>query len=268
MSRERLDVLLTDRGLAPSREKAHAYILAGLARVDGRTVDKPGTKVLTDAVIELADTGPGYASRGGLKLAGAAETFGIVFTGRVMLDVGASTGGFTDYALQHGASRVYAVDVGYGQLDWRLRQDERVVVMERTNIRYVKPESFPETFDICTIDVSFISLALVLPPVSQLLKPDGEVVALVKPQFEAGREFVGKRGVVKDAAVHTAVLRQVIQKAEATGLWVSAVCYSPITGPNGNIEFFVHLCRDSTRKMELLPIEELVQSAHSALRGE
>jgi 23S rRNA (cytidine1920-2'-O)/16S rRNA (cytidine1409-2'-O)-methyltransferase len=232
--RERLDVLLVKRELAQSRTQAQRLIRAGLVRVAGQLVDKPGSQVALDAEITL-QARPRFVSRGGEKLEAALARFGLDVAGTVAADIGASTGGFTDCLLRHGARRVYAIDVGYGQLDWRLRGDERVVVMERTNARYL--EDLPEPIDLVVVDVSFISLGLILPPAVQWLRPKGQVVALVKPQFEAGRREVGKGGVVRDPAVHRAVLERVIQSAGGLGLGLRGLMVSPLRGPAGNVEF-------------------------------
>lgn len=236
---ERLDVLLVDRGLAPTREKAQAVIMAGLVRVDGRPASKPGTRYGPEAAIEVQGRSCPYVSRGGLKLARALERFRIDPTGWVCLDVGASTGGFTDCLLQNGARRVYAIDVGYGQLDASLRGDPRVVSHERVNARALGAEHVPEAVDFACVDVSFISLSKVLGPLVARLKPGGGVVALVKPQFEAGRRDVGRNGVVRDAAVHVRVLREAVGHAQVQGLRVRGLAESPIHGPAGNIEFLL-----------------------------
>jgi 23S rRNA (cytidine1920-2'-O)/16S rRNA (cytidine1409-2'-O)-methyltransferase len=238
VSKKRLDLVLVERGLVDSRQQAQRLIMAGQVMVDGRVVDKSGTRVSGEADITLKATLP-YVSRGGLKLKAALDRFAIEVTGVIAADVGASTGGFTDCLLQHGASKVYAIDVGYGQLAWRLRQDPRVVVMERVNVRYL--EGLPEPVDLATVDVSFISLELVLPAVIGFLKPHGDIVALIKPQFEAGRKQVGKGGVVKDPAVHRAVLRKVLLWADGHGLAVRGLMASPLKGPAGNVEFLAHL---------------------------
>jgi 23S rRNA (cytidine1920-2'-O)/16S rRNA (cytidine1409-2'-O)-methyltransferase len=237
MERERLDVLLHRTGLAESREQARRLIMAGQVSVNGETADKPGTRVPLTAKIHI-EARPTYVSRGGLKLEAALTAFAVDVRGLVAADIGASTGGFTDCLLQHGAARVYAVDVGYGQLAWGLRQDPRVVVMERVNARYL--HTLPEPIDLITIDVSFISLKLVLPAVIPLLKPAGQIIALAKPQFEAGRKQVGKGGVVRDSAVHHAVLHGLLTWASANGLQTQGVLTSPLRGPAGNIEFLVH----------------------------
>ncbi|HEY68719.1 MAG TPA: TlyA family RNA methyltransferase [Thermoflexia bacterium] len=234
MAKRRLDVLLVERGLAESRTQAQRLIRAGLVRVAGQVADKPGTQVATNATITL-QARPRFVSRGGEKLEAALVRFGLDVRGWVAADVGASTGGFTDCLLQHGARRVYAIDVGYGQLDWRLRNDPRVVVMERTNARYL--ESLPEPVDLVTVDVSFISLGLILPMAVRWLKPGGQVVALIKPQFEAGRREVGKGGVVRDPQVHRRVLERVLDIAAGLDLGLRGLMPSPLRGPAGNVEF-------------------------------
>lgn len=238
--KERLDKLLVDRGLVETRARARAHIMAGEVTVDGRRVDKAGTAVPRDARIELAAPLP-YVSRGGYKLAGALDGFGVDVTGYTCADVGACTGGFTDVLLQRGAVRVYAIDVGQGQLDWKLRQDQRVTVMERTNARYL--EMLNEPIDLAVIDVSFISLKLILPAVRQWLHDAGQVIALIKPQFEAGPEFVGKGGIVRDPAVHRAVLLDVLGWAAAAGWAVAGLRRSSIAGTDGNVEFLMWLRR-------------------------
>jgi 23S rRNA (cytidine1920-2'-O)/16S rRNA (cytidine1409-2'-O)-methyltransferase len=236
----RLDHLLVQRGLADSGSQAQALILAGQVFVNGQPAPKPGSRVLTDVQVTVHRRLP-YVSRGGLKLAAALDAFGVSVRGAICADVGASTGGFTDCLLQYGAARVYAIDVGYGQLAWNLRQDERVVVMERTNARYL--ESLPEPVGILTLDVSFISLKLLFPSVVGWLAPDADVIPLVKPQFEAERGQVGKKGVVRDPAVHGQVLERVAGYAEAHGLGTRGLIRSPLTGPAGNVEFLMHLRR-------------------------
>jgi 23S rRNA (cytidine1920-2'-O)/16S rRNA (cytidine1409-2'-O)-methyltransferase len=235
--KERLDLLLVQRGLADSQQRAQGLIMAAQVAVNGQTVDKPGTRVPRDADLAILSRLP-YVSRGGLKLAAALDSFLIDVEGWVAADVGASTGGFTDCLLQRGSARLYAIDVGYGQLAWKLRQDPRVVVMDRTNARYL--ESLPEALDLATIDVSFISLTLVLPAVIGWLRPGGQIVALVKPQFEARRERVGKGGVIRDPAIHRAVLESGTGWAETRGLVLMGLIRSPITGPAGNVEFLAH----------------------------
>ena len=236
MSKKRLDVLLHERGLSESRQRAQADIMGGWVYVDGQQVLKAGTAVSEEAVIEVRGQAIPYVSRGGLKLEKAMEQFGVGLSGKVCMDVGASTGGFTDCMLQNGAKKVYSVDVGHGQLAWKLRNDERVVCMEKTNIRYVTPEEIPERIQFVSIDVSFISLTKVLGPVQALMEPEGDVVCLIKPQFEAGREKVGKKGVVRDPAVHLEVIWQVIRYAQSISFGVRHLEFSPIKGPEGNIE--------------------------------
>ncbi len=241
--KERLDKLLVERGLVETRSKAQAIIMAGEVTVDGQRVDKAGTAVPIEAEIDLAQPLP-YVSRGGYKLAGALDTFGIDVAGRICADVGACTGGFTDVMLQQGAKRVYAIDVGQGQLDWKLRQNERVVVMERVNARH--QDKLPEPVSFVAIDVSFISLRLILPSVQQWLADDGEVVALIKPQFEAGPELVGKGGIVRDASVHQQVLESMLSWVTGNGWGVAGLMASPIHGAGGNREFLIWLNRQPT----------------------
>ncbi len=247
MVKMRLDQLLVQRGLADTRARAQALIMAGEVRVAGQVVDKPGTRVLADAEVAVAQPLP-YVSRGGHKLAAALRAFGLRPRGWVVADVGASTGGFTDCLLQQGAARVYAIDVGYGQLSWRLRRDPRVVVMERTNVRYL--ESLPEPADLVVIDVSFISLELVLPVVAKWLAPAGQIVALIKPQFEVGKEEVGRGGVVRRPELHEAALKKVAACARALGLRLEGLEPSPILGPAGNREFLAHLVPGTARPGE------------------
>lgn len=239
--KERIDVLLVKNGLATSREKAKATVMAGLVFVGGQRVDKPGTELREDVVIELRGQTLPFVSRGGLKLAKAVETFSLPFQDKVVADIGSSTGGFTDCALQNGAKRVYAVDVGYGQLAWKLQTDPRVVSMERVNARYLTKESLPEQVDWVVSDVAFISITKIFSAMLAILKQDGQVLSLIKPQFEAGREHVGKKGVVKDGAVHKQVLEFVLSQAETVGFQVLGLDYSPIRGPEGNIEYLVWL---------------------------
>ena len=236
--KSRLDKLIVSRGLVPTRAKAQGVILAGEVLVDGQMVDKPGTRIADDAAIVLKEKMP-YVGRGGFKLAGALESFAISVTDRICADVGACTGGFTDVLLQQGAARVFAIDVGYGQLHWKLRQDDRVTVLERTNARYL--ESLPQPVSFVCIDVSFISLKLILPAVQQWLTDGAEIVALIKPQFEAGRKQVGKGGIVKDPQVHTAVLHELLNWCRTAGLSPVGLIRSPVTGSDGNVEFLVHL---------------------------
>lgn len=265
--KERLDVLLVKRGLAVSREKAKAVIMAGSVYVDNQKEDKAGTMFPDTVQIEVRGNTLKYVSRGGLKLEKAMTHFGLSLEGCICMDVGSSTGGFTDCMLQNGAVKVYAIDVGHGQLDWKLRNDPRVVCMEKTNIRYVTPEDIDEKADFSSIDVSFISLTKVLPPVYELLKDQGQVVCLIKPQFEAGREKVGKKGVVRDSAVHREVIEKVTDFASKTGFALLNLEYSPIKGPEGNIEYLLHL----QKKQEGLPedgnidIDGTVGQAHKEL---
>ena len=240
MTKIRLDQLVVERGLAPSRERARAMILAGQILVEGKALTKAGTAVAHEAAIELVGPDHPYVGRGGLKLAHALDTFNIAVTGRECLDIGASTGGFTDVLLQRGAARVVALDVGHGQIDWRLRNDPRVVVIERFNARHLTPADLPGPVDLVVIDVSFISLRRIFPVVPPLLRPAADVVALVKPQFEAGRAEVGK-GVVHDTAIHERVLQDVSAAAAAIGLTPAGSTPSPITGQKGNVEFLLHL---------------------------
>ena len=239
--KERLDVLLIKRNLAESREKAKAVIMSGNVFVEGQREDKAGSTFPPDVSIEVRGHVLPYVSRGGLKLEKALAGFDVDVKDCVCTDVGSSTGGFTDCMLQHGAKKVYAIDVGRGQLDWKLRNDPRVVCMEKTNIRYVTPEDIGEPVDFSSIDVSFISLAKVLTPIRDYLKADGEIVALIKPQFEAGREKVGKKGVVREKSTHREVIRKVMDHAQSIGFDLCALDFSPIKGPEGNIEYLIHL---------------------------
>jgi len=237
MSKKRLDILLVEQGLAESREKAQRLILAGAVRINGQVADKAGKPCADDVVLEVTASDK-FVSRGGGKLEAAFESFNLDVTAKVCADIGASTGGFTDCLLQHGAARVYAVDVGKGQLDWRLRNDPRVIVKEELNARYLSERDIPEPFQFAVIDVSFISLTLILPPVTKLLEPGGQIVSLIKPQFEAGRENVGKGGVVRDAAVHESVVTHIRQfGTQMLPLEWLGLCESPLRGPAGNIEF-------------------------------
>lgn len=241
MNKERIDVLLVEKGFFESREKAKASIMAGVVYANEQKIDKAGEEVSIDAKLEVRENICPYVSRGGLKLEKAVKFFGVNLKDKVCMDIGASTGGFTDCMLQNGAKKVFSVDVGYGQFAWKLRQDERVVCMERTNIRYVTDEQIGEKLDFASIDVSFISLTKVLPVAFNLLKDDGEVVALIKPQFEAGREQVGKKGVVRDSKVHKEVIEKIISFSESIGFRVKNLSFSPIKGPEGNIEFLLYL---------------------------
>ena len=265
-SKERLDVQIVERGLAESRQKAKAYIMAGVVFVDGVREDKAGLKVKRGATIEVREK-MRYVSRGGLKLEKAMQQFPIGLESKVCMDVGASTGGFTDCMLQNGAAKVYSVDVGYGQFAWKLRQDPRVVCMEKTNIRYLLPEQLEDRIAFCSIDVSFISLTKVLGPIMALLEEDAEIVALIKPQFEAGREQVEKHGVVRNPKVHESVIHQIWDFATGLGLKVNGLSYSPIKGPEGNIEYLIYLKRqgeDPTLDKEGL-IKQIVNASHDSL---
>ncbi len=264
--KERLDVLLVNRGLAPSREKAKTMIMEGNVFVDGQREDKAGTNFDVEAKIEIHGSTLKYVSRGGLKLEKAMKNFGITLDGKICMDIGASTGGFTDCMLQNGAVKVYAVDVGYGQFAWKLRQDERVVCMEKTNIRYVTPEDIADKLDFASVDVSFISLTKVLGPAQALLTEKGQMVCLIKPQFEAGREKVGKKGVVRDKKVHKEVIEKVIDFAVDQGFLVRNLEYSPIKGPEGNIEYLVYLENGAEgAKEESVDIDAVVEAAHAEL---
>ena len=239
--KKRLDVLLVEQGLADSREKAKAIIMSGIVYVDNNKEDKAGTTFEETARIEVRGNTLKYVSRGGLKLEKAMNNFGVTLEGKVCMDVGASTGGFTDCMLQNGAVKVYSVDVGHGQLAWKLRNDERVVCMEKTNIRYVTPDDIDDVIEFASIDVSFISLTKVLPAVRELMTPGGEIVCLIKPQFEAGREKVGKKGVVRELSTHIEVVQMIVDYARANGFRTLHLSYSPIKGPEGNIEYLLHI---------------------------
>ncbi|MEW9669625.1 TlyA family RNA methyltransferase [Ammoniphilus sp. 3BR4] len=268
--KERIDVLLVEKGLFASREKARAAIMAGLVYVEEERCDKPGTKVEETAAVRVKGELHPYVSRGGLKLEKAIQSFDLSLKNAVVLDIGSSTGGFTDCSLQNGARQVYAIDVGYGQLDWKLRSDPRVIVMERTNFRHLQPSELKgDKPNFATIDVSFISLKIILPVLATFLETGGHVVALVKPQFEAGREQVGKNGIVRDPKTHEQVLTTMIQFASELGFHVSGADYSPITGGEGNIEFLLHLRwmgKDHPQEPVVTEadIQKLVQTAHSS----
>lgn len=265
MAKQRLDLLAVAQGLAPSREKAKAYIMEGQVLVDGERVDKPGQLVLESSVLTLKEQSR-YVSRGGLKLEKAVLKYQLAFDQQICMDLGASTGGFTDCMLQHGAQKVYAVDVGYGQLAWTLRNDPRVVVLERTNARYLNRNLVPDPIDFFSVDVSFISLQKVLPPALSLLQEGGRAVALVKPQFEAGREFVGKKGVVRDPAVHQTVLEQIYDFCLENKTAVLDLDYSPIKGPQGNIEYLIYLQKDaSLPSVERTLAQQVVAFSHQQL---
>lgn len=265
MAKVRLDSLVFEKGFVESREKAKTTIMSGIVFVNDQKIDKPGTMVDPASTVEVRGNILKYVSRGGLKLEKAIDTFDVMLDGKVCLDVGASTGGFTDCMLQNGAVKVFAIDVGYGQLAWKLRSDERVVCMERTNVRYVTPEDIGVSADFCSIDVSFISLKLVLPVIKTLLSGKGEVLALIKPQFEAGRENVGKKGVVRDPKIHKQVIDEFLEYSSSFGFFVRGLTYSPIKGPEGNIEYLGWL---SCQAADLTPdfnTEDLVIQSHRAL---
>lgn len=266
--KERLDILLVNKGLAPSREKAKALIMSGIVYVDGQKEDKPGSVFDTGKTVEVKGSALKYVSRGGLKLEKAMEVWPIELTDCICMDIGASTGGFTDCMLQNGAIRVYAVDSGRGQLDWKLRQDERVICMEKTNARYLDHNLIPEPIDFFSVDVSFISLSKILPPAYELLKEGGQAVCLIKPQFEAGREKVGKKGVVRDRKVHVEVIESVAACAGSMGFSILGLDYSPIKGPEGNIEYLIWLGKGCDRPQEAPYIpdaEQITVKAHEAL---
>ncbi len=265
MKKERLDTLLVQRGFFESRSRAQAAIMAGQVLVNEQKIDKTGTQVAPDAVIRLLGGDLKYVSRGGLKLEKAVGCFNLDLTGKIAADIGASTGGFTDCALQNGAARVYAIDVGYGQLAWKLRSDERVVNMERTNVRYLEADSLPEKVDVATIDVAFISLDKVLPAVKKIIADDGIVIALIKPQFEAGKENVGKKGVVRDPQVHLTVINNVIATAGGLGFKIAGLDYSPVKGPEGNIEYLLYLKNAADAEEIAVDPDETVKKSHLTL---
>lgn len=267
MAKKRLDILLTERGMVDSRHKAQALIMAGQVYVNGQKVDKAGTNLEENAEIELRGQTLAYVSRGGLKLEKAMKTWPIVLDGFICGDIGASTGGFTDCMLQNGAVKVYAVDVGYGQLAWSLRSDERVVCLERTNARYLTHEQVPDELDFASVDVSFISLKLILPALRGLLRPSGQVVCLIKPQFEAGKDKVGKKGVVRDPAIHLEVLEHFLEHAKEADFTVKDITFSPIRGPEGNIEYLGWLSAGAGNDYEG-DLRCLVDASHAELGGE
>ena len=260
MAKERLDVLLVNRNLAPSREKAKAIIMSGNVFVDGAREDKAGSTFADTVNIEIKGSTLKYVSRGGLKLEKAMDVFGVKLSDKICMDVGSSTGGFTDCMLQNGAVKVYSVDVGHGQLAWKLRNDERVVCMEKTNFRYMVRDDIQDDLDFASVDVSFISLTKILGPAYNLLKTDAQMVCLIKPQFEAGKEKVGKKGVVRDPAVHVEVIEMVMDYAVSIGFEILNLDYSPIRGPEGNIEYLLHIYKTSdTKEHDQLPHEEYAQ---------
>lgn len=264
--KKRLDVLMTERGLEESRQKAQAIVMSGQVFVNGKRVDKPGTSVSNDVKIEIHGSKLPYVSRGGLKLEKALTSFPIALHEAICADIGASTGGFTDCMLQNGAAKVYSVDVGYGQFAWKLRSDPRVVCLERTNARYLTCEQIPDPLDFASIDVSFISLRLILPAVCELLKKEGHVVCLIKPQFEAGREKVGKKGVVRDPDIHEEVLRKFLIDAKESGFTVLDITYSPIRGPEGNIEYLGYL-QKGRFPQNSFDLKQLVKESHCAFQA-
>ena len=264
MKKQRLDQLVFERGFTESRERAKTTIMSGLVFVNGQRLDKPGTAVDPEAVIEVRGDALPFVSRGGFKLDKALKVFPVDPAGKVCIDCGASTGGFTDVLLQHGAAKVYAVDVGYGQLAWSLRNDPRVVSMERTNVRYLTPEQIPELLDLAVMDLSFISLRLILPAVFPLLKNDAAVVCLIKPQFEAGREEVGKKGVVRDPQVHLHVLERFLEFVPEIGFSVQGLDFSPIRGPEGNIEYLGYLRKGTYPALDV-DLDAIVAQSHNSL---
>lgn len=264
MKKVRLDQLVYEQGHTESRERAKTTIMAGLVFVNGQRADKPGMAVSPDVQLEVRGSALPFVSRGGYKLDKALKVFPVDPAGKICLDCGASTGGFTDVLLQHGAKKVYSVDVGYGQLAWKLRTDERVVNLERTNLRYVTEEQIPEPIELAVMDVSFISTRLVIPAVHRLLLPDADYICLIKPQFEAGREEVGKKGVVRDSAVHEHVVREILDFAQAEGFSVLGLDYSPIKGPEGNIEYICHL-RNCAGQSKEFDVAAVVKASHEAL---
>ena len=264
--KKRLDVLLVEQGYADSRTKAQAIIMSGQVYVDGQKADKSGVSYEETVAIEVRSGNCPYVSRGGLKLEKALRDFGVKPEGYVCSDSGASTGGFTDCLLQQGASKVFAIDVGYGQLDWKIRSNPRVVVMERTNVRYVTPEQLGEPLDLSVVDVSFISLKIVLPVIKTFLKPEGQVLCLIKPQFEAGKEKVGKKGVIRDAKIHKEVLDNFVANVTEIGFTILGMTFSPVKGPEGNIEFLAHLTLAD--KPGITPdTDSIVSQAHETLKG-
>jgi 23S rRNA (cytidine1920-2'-O)/16S rRNA (cytidine1409-2'-O)-methyltransferase len=269
--KERIDILLVERGLIDTREKAKRAVMAGTVYSESERLDKPGMKIEVSAPLEIKGNPLPYVSRGGLKLEKAIREFNVNLENKIMLDIGASTGGFTDCALQNGAKKVYALDVGYNQLAWKLRQDERVIVMERTNFRHVTPTDFQEGLpNFSTIDVSFISLKLILPVLKTIIIPGSDIIALIKPQFEAGKEEVGKKGIIRDSKVHLKVIKNMIDFSLEAGFDVSNISYSPITGGEGNIEFLFHLQTTSSSFGEMSwngTPEQVVEEAHTVLKA-
>ncbi|MEE1155310.1 MAG: TlyA family RNA methyltransferase [Acutalibacteraceae bacterium] len=266
VEKKRLDLLVFEAGYVPSREKAKAIIMAGLVYIDNQKADKPGVSYPVTAKLEVRGATPRYVSRGGYKLEKAMQSFPIDLKGKITMDIGASTGGFTDCMLQNGAEKVYSVDVGYGQLDWKLRNNPQVINLERTNIRYITEEQVPDKIDFFSVDVSFISLKLVLPPARLLMSDNATAVCLIKPQFEAGRENVGKKGVVRDPKVHQTVVETIVDFAVNNGFDVLGLDYSPIKGPEGNIEYLMYIRKSEQGELQLnISAEELVKNSHLAL---
>jgi 23S rRNA (cytidine1920-2'-O)/16S rRNA (cytidine1409-2'-O)-methyltransferase len=263
--KERLDAVLVSRGFFQSRERAKSAVMAGIVSVDGQRVDKAGTGIRAEAEISVRENPCPYVSRGGLKLSKAISSFNLELEGKIAVDIGASTGGFTDCMLKNGAGRVYAVDVGYGQLDWKLRNDPRVVNLEKVNVRYLAPEAIPEKADLITIDVSFISLRLVFPVAAALLAEAGRLVCLVKPQFEAGREQVGRRGVIRDSAVHTEVVEKVVRYGADNGLYPLGLDFSPLTGAKGNIEYLLLFGKQDSGEDYGPAVRAVVAASHERL---
>lgn len=264
--KKRADVVLFEKGLVDSREKGKRVIMEGVVYIGSERIDKPGQRVDDESELIIKKNPIKYVSRGGLKLEKAIEEFAIEIKDKVCMDIGSSTGGFTDCMLKNGARKVFAVDVGYGQLDWKLRNDDRVIVMERTNIRNVRKEDIGEDIDFISIDVSFISLKLVLPVAKILLAQEGEISALIKPQFEAGREKVGKKGVIRDKTVHIEVVKKIVDFCKSLELGISGLSYSPITGASGNIEFLIYLNNRNKDDIDLNNINEIVNKAHESLK--
>ena len=266
--KKRLDIMMVEQGLAPSREKAKAYIMAGNVYVDGNKEDKAGTKVEVDSAIEIRGGQMPYVSRGGFKLEKAMEVFPVSLNGKICMDIGASTGGFTDCMLQNGASKVYSIDVGYGQLAWKLRNDSRVVCMEKTNVRYITEEDVPDKPEFASVDVSFISLTKVIPPAINVMAEDAQMVCLIKPQFEAGREKVGNKGVVRDPKVHEEVIEKVRDYAMSISMEPCHLSFSPIKGPEGNIEYLIYIRKsEHPEDMSHTDISSLVAQSHQQLNG-
>jgi len=260
--KKRLDVLLLDKGLAPSREKAQGLIMSGLVYVEGQKADKCGMQLPDTSDIDIRGKTNPYVSRGGLKLAKAVDCFDLDLSDKICMDAGASTGGFTDCMLQNGAAKVYSVDVGYGQLAWKLRTDPRVINLERTNIRYITSAQVSDSLDFVSVDVSFISLTVVLPAIISLMKDDGQIVMLIKPQFEAGREKVGKKGVVRDKNTHIEVIEKILDFVKNNKLYVLNLDYSPIKGPEGNIEYLLHACKNEHETINDINAKEVVEKSH------